>query len=127
MNCFNIREVESLLRNKFFFELSNSKLFNQRIDKTSVTLKYKLNNLLNIDTNYNLFYTYALNLKNNFNYFNFKIFQNLYYNNLSFLSYYKISIFIINNIKFILFYIIEIITLFFRFNIFQNIKILNFT
>ena len=47
MNSFNVRELQSLLRNQFFFELNLPSLITT--DKISLLLlKYKLNNLTNI-------------------------------------------------------------------------------
>nr|QTT61028.1 cytochrome c oxidase subunit 1 [Euplotes aediculatus] len=47
MNSFNIRELQSLLRNQFFFELNLPSLITTN-KLTLLLLKYKLNNLTNI-------------------------------------------------------------------------------
>lgn len=43
MNCFNVREYESLLKRKFFYDLVNSSDYRLLINKTSLNLRYKLN------------------------------------------------------------------------------------
>lgn len=47
MNSFNVRELQSLLRNQFFFELNLPSIITT--DKVSLLLlKYKLNNLTSV-------------------------------------------------------------------------------
>lgn len=45
MNCFNVREYESLLKRKFFFDLINSTDYRTLANNTSVNLKYKLDSV----------------------------------------------------------------------------------
>jgi hypothetical protein len=45
MNCFNIREVESLLKKKFFVDLIEPKEFTTLLDSSMIGLKYKLNDI----------------------------------------------------------------------------------
>lgn len=59
MNCFNIREVESLLKRKFFTDLINSKDHHVLLNNTAVGLRYKLNNI-NSSNNTELLYNYGL-------------------------------------------------------------------
>jgi hypothetical protein len=60
MNCFNVREYESLLKRKFFFDLVNSTDYRQILDKTSFALRYKLHET-NLNTHSsNLFGLYGL-------------------------------------------------------------------
>jgi hypothetical protein len=41
MNCFNVREYESLLRRRFFFDLVNTSDYRDLMDKTIINLRYK--------------------------------------------------------------------------------------
>jgi hypothetical protein len=41
MNCFNVREYESLLKRKFFFDLVNTSDYRDLMDKTIINLRYK--------------------------------------------------------------------------------------
>lgn len=51
MNCFNIKELQSLLRNRFFFELHNSNRFiDDKVSKSTI-LKYKLNSVFDTALN----------------------------------------------------------------------------
>lgn len=62
MNCFNIREVESLLKRRFFTDLITSKDHHTLLDKTSLGLRYKLNDNTFLNNNINSSYNYGLNL-----------------------------------------------------------------
>lgn len=44
MNCFNVRELQSLLRNRFFFEINNTLVHTTNTLQT-LLIRYKLNNL----------------------------------------------------------------------------------
>ena len=77
MNCFSIKELQSVLRNKFFKESLNYNLFNNKFNESSTGLKYKLNSLnlsnSNIINNFNLMNglyknNFNSNLKYKFNY-----------------------------------------------------------
>ena len=55
MNCFNARQLQTLVRKKFFFELNNPKTYNELVSKSLMGLKYQtLNSNLNLSTNKNL-------------------------------------------------------------------------
>jgi len=41
MNCFNIREVQSLLKRKFFTDLINTHDYKNLINQSMIGLKYK--------------------------------------------------------------------------------------
>ena len=45
MNCFNIREVQSLLKKRFFVDLVNPHEFTDLLDSSMIGVKYKLNNI----------------------------------------------------------------------------------
>lgn len=62
MNCFNIREAESLLKRRFFTDLINSKDQHVLLDKTAIGLRYKLNSNSSINTNTYNVYNYGLDL-----------------------------------------------------------------
>lgn len=46
MNCFNIRELQSLLRNRFFLELQGDDLFYKNCSGVLARLTYRINNFL---------------------------------------------------------------------------------
>jgi len=60
MNCFNIREVESLLKSRFFPDLINSHDYRVLINNTTLGLRFKLNNLGVIDNTFLLFNYYGI-------------------------------------------------------------------
>ncbi len=99
MNCFNVRELQSLVRKRFFMETINPNIFNNDLNKTLVGLKYKTNSLalnksnsyLNnkFGINYNVSKSYNLdeynsNYKIPYGYLKFK--NNFSYVDLDFLS-----------------------------------------
>ena len=63
MNCFNIREVEALLKGKFFPDLVNSQDHRTLLNDSMVGLRFKTNNLDTIAHDNLLFNTYALSTK----------------------------------------------------------------
>jgi hypothetical protein len=68
MNCFNIREVEALLKGRFFPDLVNSHDHRVLLNSSIVGLRYKTNNLHTIDHSLLPFFNYGLlssNLKRN--------------------------------------------------------------
>lgn len=62
MNCFNIREAESLLKRRFFTDLINSKDQHVLLDKTAVGLRYKINDDLSLRGNINNLYNFGLEI-----------------------------------------------------------------
>lgn len=60
MNCFNIREVQSLLKGRFFNDLFNSHDHHEFLNNLTISLRFKTNNLDAIQPNYLLFYQYGL-------------------------------------------------------------------
>nr|ASY95744.1 Cox1 [Stylonychia lemnae] len=71
MNCFNIREVESLLKRKFFVDLINSKDHRTFLDETAVGLRFKSDTSSLISSNVVNFHFYGPDV-------DFKI-RNIYY------------------------------------------------
>lgn len=60
MNCFNIREIQSILKRKFFTDLINSHDHHNLLDKTVMGLRYKTNSINSINSNISLFYNYGI-------------------------------------------------------------------
>jgi len=61
MNCFNIRELQVLLRGRFFTDLVNDTAHHNFLDKTMLGLRFKTNNLNTVNPNMLLSYQYGLN------------------------------------------------------------------
>jgi len=60
MNCFNIREIEALLKGRFFPDLINSHDHRFLLNTSILGLRYKTNNLNTIDHNLLLFFKHGL-------------------------------------------------------------------
>ncbi len=60
MNCFNIREIQSILKRKFFTDLINSHEHHTLLDKTAMGLRFKTNNINSINSNIFIFYNYGI-------------------------------------------------------------------
>lgn len=60
MNCFNIREIQSILKRKFFTDLINSHDHHTLLDKTAMGLRFKTNNINSINSNIFVFYNYGI-------------------------------------------------------------------
>ena len=61
MNCFNIREIQALLKGRFFTDLVNSHDHHLFLNKTVIGLRFKTDNLDSINPNMLLFYRYGIN------------------------------------------------------------------
>lgn len=72
MNCFNIRELQSILKNKFFTDLVNSHDHRDLLNQSMIGLRFKQNNALNLDLDMTSFYKYGLHENNLNKYYNFK-------------------------------------------------------
>ena len=59
MNCFNIRELQGILKRKFFTDLVNSNDHRNLLDKSVIGLRFKNNNQLNINHDMSLFYNFG--------------------------------------------------------------------
>lgn len=64
MNCFNMRELQGLLKRRFFTDLINSSDHRELLNHTMINLRYKTNGTQSIDQSINLFYSYGINLSN---------------------------------------------------------------
>jgi len=61
MNCFNVRELQALLKNRFFTELVISKDHHEFLDQTAIGIRFKTNNLDVIHSNTLLNFRYGVN------------------------------------------------------------------
>ena len=55
MNCFNIREVQALLKGRFYSDLINSHDHHEFLNKTTLGLRFKTNSIDSINPNMLLF------------------------------------------------------------------------
>lgn len=60
MNCFNIREVQAILKRKFFTDLINTHDHHALLDKTTMGVRFKTNNINSINSNIFVFYNYGV-------------------------------------------------------------------
>jgi len=60
MNCFNIREVEALLKGRFFPDLVSSHDYRQVLNETALGLRFKTTSLTPLTNSTLLFQTYGL-------------------------------------------------------------------
>lgn len=60
MNCFNIREVQSLLKRKFFIDLVNTHDYKNLIDKSVIGVKYRTNQNSYQISNTQVFFNFGL-------------------------------------------------------------------
>jgi hypothetical protein len=61
MNCFNVRELQALLKNRFFTELVSSKDHHEFLDQTAIGIRFKTNYLDTIHSNTLLNFRYGIN------------------------------------------------------------------
>jgi hypothetical protein len=64
MNCFNIRELQSILKRKFFTDLMNTHDHRNLLDQSMLGLRYKTNNNLNLNPDCLSFYNFGINTSN---------------------------------------------------------------
>ena len=60
MNCFNIREIQSILKRRFYTDLINTHDHHTFLDKTAMGLRFKTNNINNVNSNIFIFYNYGI-------------------------------------------------------------------
>ena len=60
MNCFNIREIQSILKRRFYTDLINTHDHHIFLDKTAMGLRFKTDNINNINSNIFIFYNYGI-------------------------------------------------------------------
>jgi len=61
MNCFNIRELQSILKRKFFTDLVNTHDHRDLLEQSMIGLRYKNNNSLNLNSDILSFYNFGIN------------------------------------------------------------------
>lgn len=61
MNCFNIRELQGILKRKFFVDLTNSHDHRVIFDESIIGMRFKINSTKNLDFDYFNFYTFGIN------------------------------------------------------------------
>jgi hypothetical protein len=60
MNCFNIRELQGILKRRFFTDLVNSHDYKDILNTTMLGLKYKFNEQTNLNLDSTLFYNWGI-------------------------------------------------------------------
>ena len=71
MNCFNIRELQSILKNKFFTDLVNSHDHRDLLNQSMIGLRFKQNSSSNLDLDMTSFYKFGIHETNLNKYYNF--------------------------------------------------------
>jgi hypothetical protein len=64
MNCFNIRELQSVLKRKFFTDLINTHDHRDLLEQSMIGLRYKTNNNFNLNPDVLSFYNFGLTTTN---------------------------------------------------------------
>jgi hypothetical protein len=64
MNCFNIRELQSILKRKFFTDLVNTHDHRDLLEQSMIGLRYKSNNSLNLNSDILSFYNFGISTTN---------------------------------------------------------------
>ena len=59
MNCFNIRELQGILKRRFFNDLVNSNEHHTLLNDTMIGVRFKLNNTQNIEPDIFTFYNFG--------------------------------------------------------------------
>ena len=98
MNCFNIRELQSVLKNKFFTDLVNSHDHKDLLSQSMIGLRFRQNSNSNLDLDMSSFYNYGIH-KTNVNKF-YSTFSNKNFNENSLNNYevYFLGIFNYQNV-----------------------------
>ena len=60
MNCFNIRELQSLLKNRYHAELLDDKLHTEFLSQTTLSTRFKLGSTDLATPRMSIFHTYPL-------------------------------------------------------------------
>ena len=64
MNCFNIRELQGILKRKFFVDLVDSHDYKELLKSSMINLRYKTNSNLNLDFDTSMFYKFGIHTTN---------------------------------------------------------------
>jgi len=59
MNCFNIRELQGILKRRFFNDLVNSNDHHTLLNDSMIGIRFKLNNTQNIEPDIFTFYNFG--------------------------------------------------------------------
>jgi hypothetical protein len=60
MNCFNIRELQSILKRKFFTDLVNTHDHRDLLEQSMIGLRYKNNNTIQLNSDVLSFYNFGI-------------------------------------------------------------------
>jgi hypothetical protein len=60
INCFNIRELQGILKRKFFVDLIDSHDYKDLLKSSMINLRYKTNSNLNLDFDTSTFYKFGI-------------------------------------------------------------------
>jgi hypothetical protein len=60
MNCFNIRELQGILKRKFFVDLVDSHDYKNLLKDSMINLRYKTNSNINLDFDTASFYKFGI-------------------------------------------------------------------
>ena len=96
MNCFNIRELQGILKRKFFTDLVNSNDHHTLLNKSMINLRFKVNNDTVLNNDILMFYNYGTTLNSKTKNMNL---LNMYNPSSSNLSTYISSNYYLNNIS----------------------------
>lgn len=66
MNCFNIRELQGILKRRFFTDLVNSADYRDVMDSSMIGLRYKTNNNLSLGHDSSSFYNFGTTTSSKF-------------------------------------------------------------
>jgi hypothetical protein len=136
MNCFNIREIQSILKRRFFTDLINTTDHHFLLNETVMGLRFKTNNINSLNPNMFIVYNYGLDIShknrlvsfnilntqdyflfisnsfffNNINYFASNFYLNFFSN---FYLYFSSNFFLFNNTFFFLNKLVTTFYLFF--------------
>jgi len=88
MNCFNIRELQGILKRKFFTDLVNTNDHRELFDKSIIGLRFKSNNHLSINHDMALMYNFGTTNTPKSKY---TLFDNNYLSTLSNNTYYSLK------------------------------------
>src|ERR1700709_2358437 len=87
MNCFNIREIQAVLKKRFFVDLINTHDHHELLDKTAMGLRFKTNNVNSINGNIFLFYNYGLEFTSKIRTNNYSFKKEIENNNILFFNF----------------------------------------
>lgn len=98
MNCFNIREIQSILKRKFFVDLINTHDHHTILNKTAMGLRFKTNNINSMNSNMFIFYNYGIEFSPKIRSSQFSI--NSVYNSQDNFSFFNLNSFFFKSINF---------------------------